>query len=454
MRYLSLSKKDKQDMLRVIGVAEAEELFSVIPEKIRCTRKLNLPGPLSEPELEAFFQDLINKNKVDKKLHFLGGGAYSHFIPAVVDYLSSRGEFISPYTPYQPEVSQGTLQVIFEFQTLICQLTGMDIANASLYEGASAGAEAVLMSHRLKKKESIILAASVHPQYRHTIRTYTKNLGLKLKEIPFNNEGRVDKDELLKLIKENPAAVVVQSPNYFGVVEDLEDIFDSAHKSDAMAVAVVAEALSLGLLKSPGDCGADIVTGEAQSFGIPLSFGGPYVGFMACREEFLRHFPGRIAGETKDVEGKKGFVLTLSTREQHIRREKATSNICTNQAWCALRATIFLEILGREGLRKLAEHNLQKANYALAELKQLKGIKRKFSGPVFNEFVIEISRPWPEVDKALRKEGLVAGVPLESDYPELKNCLLVCVTETHQKEDIQRLVDSLKKIMAAGLRGN
>lgn len=447
MRYLSLSEKDKQDMLKVIGITDTEELFSLIPDNIRCAGKIKIPGPLSEPELVDFMQGLANKNKVENKIHFLGGGAYPHFIPAVVDYLSSRSEFISPYTPYQPEVSQGTLQVIFEFQTLICQLTGMDIANASLYEGASAAAEAVLMSYRLKKKDLVLLAASIHPQYRQTIRTYTKNLDLKVKEIPFDEKGRVDKARLLKLLKENPAAVVVQSPNYFGVVEDLEDIFGTAHESGAMTVSVVAEALSLGLLKSPGECGADIVTGEAQSFGVPLSFGGPYVGFMACREEFLRHFPGRIAGETKDVEGKRGFVLTLSTREQHIRREKATSNICTNQAWCALRATIFLETLGKNGLRKLAEQNFYKANYALDELKQIEGIKRKFSGPFFNEFVLELNKPWREVDKALRKENLVAGYPLENDYSELKNCVLVCVTETHRKEDIRRLKESLKKIM-------
>ena len=361
MSYIPLSNKDKKEMLAKIGVSSPEELFRSIPENLKLNRKLNLPSSLTESELIHYFDSLEKKNNYTKFLSFLGAGAYRHFIPAIVDYLSSRGEFISPYTPYQPEVSQGTLQIIFEFQTLICQLTGMDIANASLYDGASGAAEAVLMADRLKGKSKVLVARTLHPQYKRVIETYTRNLGIKVEEIRYTDRGKMDFEDIEKHLDEQPNAVVFQSPNFLGIIEDIRKISDLAHSHQALSIVVVAEPVSLGLLEDPGHLGADIVTGEGQSFGIPLSFGGPYLGFMGCLEEFIRQFPGRIVGQTEDVDGKRGFVLTLSTREQHIRRERATSNICTNQALCALRATIFLETLGKNGLKELAWQNIQKA---------------------------------------------------------------------------------------------
>ena len=445
MSYISLSDKDKREMLALLGISSAEELFASIPDEIRLKRDLFIPKAMTEPELEAFFENLAGENEAHRYLSFLGAGAYPHVIPYLVDYLSSRGEFISPYTPYQAEVSQGTLQVIFEFQTLICQLTGMEIANASLYDGASGAAEAVLMAHRLKNKPKILVARSLHPEHKRVIRTYTQNLGIALEEVGFTRAGKLDREDLHKRFDGGVSAVVLQSPNYLGVIEELTPVSDIAHGQDALSVVVVAEAMSLGILEPPGNSGADIVAGEGQSFGLPLSFGGPYLGFMSCRKEFIRQFPGRISGQTVDVEGKRGYVLTLSTREQHIRREKATSNICTNQALCALRATLFLETVGREGLRDLAWCNVQKANYALEKCLQIKGIKRRLEGSVFNEFVLEFTKPWPEISSSLKKEGILGGRELSPDYPDLENCVLFCVTETHSKANIDRLIDALHK---------
>lgn len=445
MSYISLSEKDKKEMLARIGVSSPSELFNPIPEEIKLGRVLEVPSPLTEPELIHHFEAVAQKNKFHDYLSFLGAGAYSHVTPYIVDYISSRGEFISPYTPYQPEVSQGTLQVIFEFQTLICQLSGMEIANASLYDGASGAAEAVLMAHRLKGKSKVLVAKTLHPQYRKTIQTYVKNLGIRIEEIDYSKRGDVDFDDLERKLDDNTTAVVSQSPNFMGTVEDLKKLSELAHGHNALSIVVVAEAVSLGILEAPGKLGADIVTGEGQSFGLPLSFGGPYLGFMACRKGFIRQFPGRIAGQTEDVEGRRGFVLTLSTREQHIRREQATSNICTNQAWCALRATIFLETLGREGLRELAWQNIQKANYALEKLSQVEGISRRFSGNSFNEFVLEFPEGWSKVDSFLKEKGIIGGLSLGEYYPELRNCVLVCVTEMHKKEEIDRLVELMEE---------
>lgn len=448
MSYISLSDKDKKEMLKKIGISTLGELFRTIPEEIKLKKELRLPSPLSEPELIHHFEETGRKNSYSQYLSFLGAGAYRHFIPYIVDYLSSRGEFISPYTPYQPEVSQGTLQIIFEYQTLICQLTGMDIANASLYEGASAAAEAVLMANRLNGRPKVLVARTLHPQYRSVIRTYVKNLGIKTEEIGYSETGEVDFEDLSKKLDGEISAVICQSPNFMGVVENLKKIGDAAHAHQALFIVVVVEAASLGILESPGRLGADIVAGEGQSFGLPLGFGGPYLGFMACAKQFVRQFPGRLAGQTKDAEGKRGFVLTLSTREQHIRRERATSNICTNEAWCALRTTIFLETMGREGLRELAFQNIQKANYALEKLIEFKGVKRKLGGQIFNEFVCEFSKEWSKVDDILREKGIIGGLSLEEFYPELRNCSLFCVTEMHKKEEIDRLAqvmgDALK----------
>jgi len=448
MSYISLSDQEKKDMLARVGVASVEELFQTIPKGVKLDRELSVPAAMSEPELVAHFEALAAQNRYTDFLSFLGGGAYTHFIPTVVDYLAGRGEFVSPYTPYQPEVSQGTLQVIFEFQTLMCQLTGMDIANASLYDGASGAAEAVLMANRLNRKTKILVAGTLHPQYRQTIDTYIRNLGITAETMGFGEDGRLDLGDLEKHLDEDVTAVIFQSPNYLGVVEDIRAVSDMMHDHHALSIAVVTEAVSLGLLEPPGALGVDIVTGEAQSFGIPLSFGGPVLGFMACGRKLIRQLPGRVAGETRDVDGNPGYVLTLSTREQHIRRERATSNICTNQALCLLRATIYLESLGRTGMRELAELNLHKAAYAQKTLTAIDGIKARFTGPVFNEFVLEFDRPWLEVESRLRKDRILGGLALAPDYPELSNCALVCVTETHNREDIDRLASALKEALS------
>jgi glycine dehydrogenase subunit 1 len=449
MSYIPLSKKDIEAMLKRIGLSSLDELFTSIPREIRWEGPLDLPPPLTESELFEYFNDLSRKNIFPEFLSFLGAGAYAHTIPAVVDYLSSRGEFVTPYTPYQPEVSQGTLQIIFEYQTLICQLTGLEVANASLYEGATATAEAVLMAQRLKNKSKVLVARTLHPQYRQVIASYIRNLGLTLEEIDYDSRsGRLLLDDLKKKLDDQVTALVVQNPNFFGVIEEPEEAFTLARQNGALNIAVITEALSLGLLQPPGKYGADIACGEGQSFGLPLSFGGPYLGFIACRQEFLRQLPGRIAGQTRDAEGRIGYVLTLSTREQHIRREKATSNICTNQAWCALRATIFLETLGPRGLKEMAYYNLQKANYALESLLALNGLKRRFEGPIFNEFVLESEKPLNQIHIRMMEKGIIAGYPLERDFPELKNCLLLCVTEVHSRAKIEKLIEAFKEALA------
>jgi glycine dehydrogenase subunit 1 len=448
MSYLSLSDKDKQEMLARTGAGSVDDLFCCIPEAVRLKRLLDLPSAQSEIELVRTIDAVARKNLGTGLLSFLGGGAYDHFIPTVVDYLSARGEFVSPYTPYQPEVSQGTLQVIFEFQTLICQLTGLDLANASLYDGSTGTAEAVLMAQRITTRNKVVLARSLHPQYREVVRTYIKNLGIEAIEVGFGPDGRLDMSELGRLVDDKTAAVVYQSPNFFGVIEDVKALSDAAHGVKAMSIAVVAEALSLGLLEAPGRLGADVVTGEGQSLGLPLSFGGPYLGFMACKKEFLRQMPGRIAGQTVDKEGRRGFVLTLSTREQHIRRERATSNICSNQALCALRATIFMETLGKQGLREMAWQNAQKAAYAADRLGAVPGVNKRFSGPVFNEFVIDLPKPWAAVDAGLREKGLLGGFGLGSAYPELKNAVLVAVTELRTKDQIDTLARALQEVLS------
>lgn len=446
MSYISLSDKDRREMLARIGISSVQELFRCIPDDLKIHHELDVPDALTEPDLIRWMNEFARQNSYHEYLSFLGGGAYSHVIPSVVDYLSSRGEFISPYTPYQPEVSQGTLQIIFEFQTMICQLTGMDISNASLYDGASGAAEAVLMAHRIRSKPKVLVARSIHPQYREVIKTYTRNLDISVEEIGFTDEGDVDLEDLKQKIDEQTSAVVVQSPNFFGIIEKLERISSLAHGQKALSVVVVAEPVSLGILEAPGKLGADIVTGEGQSFGIPLSYGGPYVGFMACCKEFVRQFPGRIAGETRDVDGRRGYVVTLSTREQFIRRERATSNICTNQAWCALRATIFLEILGKKGLKELAWQNLQKANYALRKISRIRGIRSRFHGVCFNEFVLEFEKPWSEIEGFLLENGVIGGLHVTEAFHDLENCALLCVTESHAKDDIDRLAGLLKEV--------
>jgi glycine dehydrogenase subunit 1 len=447
MSYIALSDKDKKEMLERIGVASVDELYGCLPDDVKLRRRLRLPEAKSEPELERSFDALAARNTYPRFLSFLGAGVYRHFIPATVDYLSARSEFVTPYTPYQPEVSQGTLQIIFEYQTLVCQLTGMDISNASLYDGAMAAAEGVLMAHRLNGRNKVLVARSLHPQYRETIKTYTRNLGLVIEEVGFGDCGGLKSAELEAKLGPDVCGIIVQSPNFFGVVEDVAKVVDIAHRHQALAIVAVAEAVSLGILESPGHFGADIVCGEAQSFGMAPGFGGPFLGFMACKKEHVRQLPGRLSGQTKDVDGRRGFVLTLSTREQHIRREKATSNICTNQAWCALRATIFLETLGHDGLREMAVQNMQKAAYAAETLAKVKGVRLKFSGRFFNEFVLELPKNAQAVLDALKAKGILGGLALERYYPELRQDVLLNVTEAYSKDDIDKLAVALGEVL-------
>jgi len=447
MSYIALSDNDKKEMLERIGVSSMEELYCCLPDEVQLKRRLDLPEAMPEADLLRRFEGLAARNTYTNRLSFLGAGVYRHFIPSIVDYLSARGEFITPYTPYQPEVAQGTLQIIFEYQTLICQLTGLDIANASLYDGAMAAAEAVLMASRLNNKPKILVPRSLNPQYRETIRTYIRNLGVRIEDVGFDADGRTDAADLARKIDKDTSAVLVQSPNFFGVVEDLKAVGELAHGHQALFVVAVAEAASLGVLEAPGASGADIACGEGQSFGLSPSFGGPYLGFMACRKEHLRQLPGRLSGQTKDVDGRRGFVLTLSTREQHIRREKATSNICTNQAWCALRATMFLETLGHDGLREMAMQNIQKAAYAASVLGRIQGVKLRFRGRFFNEFVLELAKDAAAVNTALQAQGIIGGLALKDAYPELGNCVLFCVTEVHTKDEIDRLAVRLEEAL-------
>lgn len=444
--YFPSSEKDKKEMLSEIGVSSEEELFSSIPEEFKLKNPFKLPAPMDELSLFKYFKEISKKNRTDL-MPFIGGGAYPHYIPSVVDYLPLRGEFLTPYTPYQPELSQGTLQVIFEYQTLISNLTGMEVSNASLYDGATATAESALMAWRIKKGNRVLVSLTLHPFWRDVLKTYLKNFSIEILEVPYGKDGRVDLEKLENLVDEKTIAIIVQSPNFFGVIENLKEISDFAKAKNVLFLVGVSEAISLGLLKPPGEFGADIVFGEAQSFGLPLSFGGPYLGFISSKMEFVRQMPGRIAGETVDRNGRRGFVLTLSTREQHIRREKATSNICTNQAWCALRATIYLETLGRKGLMELAKLNFSKASYARKKIEKIRGAKIKFNSPFFNEFVVGFEKPLGQIYENLEREGFIAGLPLSKYYKELESSTLLCFTEIHSREIIDRFVEKLGELI-------
>ena len=446
-RYLSTGEVDRREMLEAIGIDSVDRLFESLGDLL-LERPAEVPGPLSDGELRAYFRRLEVRNRVPGRdlVSFLGAGAYRHETPAAVDQMLLRGEFLTVYTPYQPEMSQGTLQAIFEFQTFICQLTGLDVANASLYEGASAFAEAVLMADRIqKRRRKVVVSRGVHPQYRATLASYARNLELEIVEVGWDASGRTDAAALVAAVDSETICVAVQSPNYFGVVEPWGVGSEIAHRAGALSVAVVAEALSLALLASPGDGGCDIAAGEGQSFGLPLSFGGPYLGFLAARDEHKRSMPGRLAGETLDADGRRAWVLTLATREQHIRREKATSNICTNQALCALGATIYLALHGKVGLRRLAEVNLQRAAALRRRLAGLGGaVSPAFDSPVFNELtVLSAAEPAGSLLAGLEAEGILAGVALGPDYPELEDCFVLAVTEANPPADLDRLVEAL-----------
>ncbi len=442
MRYLPHAESDLAEMLRTVGLGRLEDLADVLPEHLRMKKPLDLPLPLSEMELVQYLRSLSEAGRGIKPwVSFLGAGSYDHFIPSVVDHVLRRSEFYTAYTPYQPEVSQGTLQSIFEFQTLICQLTGMDLANASVYEGASAVAEGVLMAQRLKGRTKCVLARTLHPEYRAVTQTYTDPLDLELITLPYSSEGSLDLGALEKALDKEVSSVVIQQPNFFGCLEDVAKIAQLTHAYDALLIVAVAEPLSLALLQPPGFLGADIVVGEGQSFGNPINFGGPYVGFFASKENFLRSMPGRLVGETVDLEGRRGFILAVATREQHIRREKATSNICTNQALCALAVLVYLTIMGKEGLRELAEINLSKCEYAKRKLSETNPLR--FSGPTFNEFVLTLKGDSEPALQTLFQQGIIGGLPLKRFYPELKNEILISVTEKHSREDIDRLAQIL-----------
>ena len=446
MRYLPKSPAERQEMLAAIGVKNVEELFSSIPEKYRLKKPLNLPGPFSEQEVIRYFQERAAENS-GGYASFLGAGVYNHLRSVVTDTIIQRGEFLTSYTPYQAEITQGTLQAIFEFQTLMCQLTGQEVANASMYDGSTAATEAVLMAERLTGRTRVLVARSVHPEYREVLRTYAKNSGLHVEEISYTMAGTLDAKALKAAISEDVCAVVVQSPNFFGTIETLAPLAELTQAAGAMLVVAVAEAVSLGAVRPPAE--ADIVAMEAQSFGLAPSYGGPYAGVIASREKYVRQMPGRLSGQTTDSEGQRGFVLTLATREQHIRREKATSNICTNQALCALAATVHLTLLGKEGLREQAEQNLSKAHFALSEMEKIPGVKRTFSGPFFNEFTVGLPKSVKLVNAELLKEKIIGPFVLGTAYPELSKNAVVCVTETTSRAEIEKLVAGVRKALAA-----
>jgi glycine dehydrogenase subunit 1 len=444
MPYFYNTPADQEAMLRAIGVESLGHLFDMVPEEFRLQRPLDLPPALSELELAQHMQALADKNAhIGQKVCFLGGGSYDHFVPAVVDAIASRGEFYTSYTPYQPEVAQGNLQVMFEYQTLICQLTGLDVSNASLYDGGSAAAEAVLLAMSVTgRPKKAIVAGSVHPHYREILRTYFECLGAELVTVAAP-AGAVRPADVAAAIDQDTACVLVQHPNFFGCLEDVVALANIAHQAGALLVQSF-DPISLGLLKRPGDLGADVAVAEGQSLGTPLLYGGPYLGIMACREQFVRRMPGRIAGQTVDRRGRRCWVLTLQTREQHIRREKATSNICTNQGLFALRAAIFLAELGPQGLRETAELCLRKAHYARQGLTATSRLTAAFDQPTFKEFVIR--DPQGRVSELLEQAcdaGYLAGIPLGSWYPELADCFLVCVTEKRTRAEIDGLAEVL-----------
>jgi glycine dehydrogenase subunit 1 len=441
MDYCPHTPDDIKQMQAAIGIAKLGELFTDIPQKFRLKSVLDIPAALSEQETISAMSGIASKNKLPQ-FTLTGAGAYSHFIPAVVGHIVGRAEFYTAYTPYQAEISQGILQAIYEYQTMIAHITGTEVANASMYDGSSAMAEAAVLCAKISNRTKIIVARSVHPEYRQVVNTYSWANGFTVVEIPYTSSGQIDLDALQNELNDQVAAVLVQSPNFFGIIENITVLADAAHKKGALLVAGFTEATSLGILQPAGASGADFVVGEGQSFGNPLNYGGPYLGIFAAREKFMRRIPGRLVGATVDKNGKRGFVLTLQTREQHIRREKATSNICSNEALCALAAGVYLAALGKN-LRKLAELNIYKAQYLKNKLLSLKGWKEIFSAPVYNEFALVCPNARLANEK-LKNEGISGGYELHKNYPELENALLFCATEMLSKEDMDRVVTILK----------
>jgi glycine dehydrogenase subunit 1 len=442
MQYLPHTDEDIAKMLQVVGVDSIDDLFPTIPGDCRCPGALDLPGAMTEWELDACMDQLAGKNAISPEYKvFMGAGSYDHHIPASVKYLASRSEFVTAYTPYQPEMSQGTLQAIYEYQTLASRLMGTDVATASHYDGATALAESLLIAVRKSKKNKAVISSTIHPHYRQVIATYFEPTGLEIVELPYLADGTTDLTGLDKI--EDYGAVAIQSPNFFGCIEDLKTAADKAHGKKAIFLAGFTEALAYGLLKSPGSLGADFVAGEGQSLGIARSFGGPALGMLGSTKKYLRLLPGRLVGKTKDVDGKVGFVLTLATREQHIRREKASSNICSNNGLCALTSAIYMASLGGTGLRALSRLNHDKAEYLKKELKTA-GFDIPFAMATFNEFVVKFPAGFDAVYKRLLDKKIVAGVPLAKYYPELADHYLLCVTETMSKKDMDTLVKEVQ----------
>jgi glycine dehydrogenase subunit 1 len=447
-RYIPNAESDVREMLATIGVSSVDDLFATIPAEVKLDALLDIPGPWSEIETRRWFRELAAKNTsgVDH-ISFVGGGAYAHYSPSVIDQLLLRSEFLTAYTPYQPEVSQGTLQAIFEYQTHQCMLTGLDVANASLYDGSTALCEAVLLAERTtKNKKKVVIAKSVHPQYTETVRTYVQNLGIEVVEVGWKNDGRLDTAALREAITDDVFGIAIQSPNFLGVVEDYDAI--AAACGTVMKIAVIAEATSMGILAPAGQHGFDICVGEGQAWGIAPQFGGPYVGFMVVRDALKRHMPGRLVGETVDVDGRRAYVLTLATREQHIRRGKATSNICTNQALIALAANMYLSLLGKEGLREVATQCVQKAAYLRGELAAISSVHLPFNGPVYNEFVVRTPFAASEILADLEHEKILGGIPLGQFYPGHDNDFLVAVTELHTREQLDHYAAAVSAAIA------
>jgi glycine dehydrogenase subunit 1 len=435
LRYLPKSDLERRQMLDTAGVSSLEGLYAHLPQDVLFQGQLDIPPGRSEYDIVDYFRARGAEN-ANGYVSFLGAGVYAHYRPVLVDTVVSRSEFLTSYTPYQAEISQGTLTSIFEFQTMICQLTGMDVANASMYCASTAVPESALMAIRITSRKKVLIARSVHPEYREVLATYSKYNGTQVEEIGFDAEtGQLDLKDLDSKLDDQTAAVLVQSPNFFGIVENVKQAAALAHGKGALLIMVFSEAVSLGLLEPPRD--ADIVAGELQSFAIAPSYGGPFAGILACKEKYVRQMPGRLVGESKDLNGNRAFCLTLSTREQHIRREKATSNICTNQALIALMATVFMAVYGKQGLRELAKQNLSKAHYLGSRL------KRRFTGPYFNEFVAQAKNP-EEINRSLEGRRIIGGLPLSRFYPELKDTMLLCATEMCRKEHMDQVAETFQ----------
>ena len=445
MSYVPNTGQNRKEMLEKIGVRDFSGLIQTIPDSLCLQDELKLPPPLSELELTRLLGEMASRNKdAGQMICFLGGGAYDHFVPAIVDHIISRSEYYTAYTPYQAEVSQGTLQTIYEFQSLICELTGMDVANASMYDGASATAEAALLAHALTGRDEILVAGSLNPNYRQVINTYCRSIKMKVRSLPLM-EGLIDVEQTKENISDKVACVIIQTPNFLGLLENAKEIEPLVHSVGALLV-LVCDPISLGILKTPGEYNADITVGEGQALGNNLNLGGPYLGYFATKQSLIRRMPGRIVAATTDTEGRGGYVMTLQTREQHIRREKATSNICTNQALCALSACVYLSVMGKSGVRKVAELCLQKSHYAAEKISRIDGFKNRFDAPFFKEFVIETPLPPKKIIRSLLKKNIFAGVDLGLFDRKLKNQLLVCVTEKRTKEEIDILADELRNL--------